>query len=141
MACYAIRDSHDPVLELKKVVHDSKVGPNGHERAGDYLPLPRANGRRSANLIFSVPGFGLGGATGVTNAPITTVLHGANHIAHVTGLAGNYPPIDVPFHIALATLNAGVTDLEGRPIDMVPMGLPTDVPWPTNHSATRSRHG
>jgi len=63
MACYAIRSSHDPVLELKKVVHDSKVGPNGHERAGDYLPLVRANGRRSANLIFSVPGFGLGGAT------------------------------------------------------------------------------
>lgn len=34
-----------------------------HERAGDYLPLPRANGVRSANLVFSVPGFGLGGAT------------------------------------------------------------------------------
>ncbi len=63
MACYEIRSSHDPELELKKVVYDSKVGPNGHERAGDYLPLPRANGRRSANLVFSVPGFGLGGAT------------------------------------------------------------------------------
>jgi hypothetical protein len=63
MACYQIRNSHDPNLELKKVVHDSKVGPNGHERAGDYLPLVRANGKRSANLVFSVPGFGLGGAT------------------------------------------------------------------------------
>ena len=63
MACYDVRDAHDPVLELKKVVHDSKVGPNGHERAGDYLPLVRGNGRRSANLVFSVPGFGLGGAT------------------------------------------------------------------------------
>ncbi len=63
MSCYAIRDSHDPKLELKKVVHDSQVGPNGHERAGDYLPLVRANGQRSANLIFSVPGFALGGAT------------------------------------------------------------------------------
>ncbi len=63
MACYEIRNSHDPELELEKVVYDSKVGPNGHERAGDYLPLVRANGRRSANLVFSVPGFGLGGAT------------------------------------------------------------------------------
>ncbi|MCX5741337.1 MAG: hypothetical protein NT062_02430 [Proteobacteria bacterium] len=63
LACYAIRDSHDTNLELKKVVHDSKVGPSGHERAGDYLPLVRDNHRRSANLIFSVPGFALGGAT------------------------------------------------------------------------------
>ena len=63
MGCYAIRASHDATLAAKKVVYDSKVGPDGHERAGDYLPLPRANGRRSANLIFSVPGFGLGGAT------------------------------------------------------------------------------
>jgi hypothetical protein len=63
MACYQVRDSHDPGIELKKVVFDSRVGPSGHERAGDYLPLVRANGRRSVNLIFSVPGFGLGGAT------------------------------------------------------------------------------
>jgi hypothetical protein len=34
-----------------------------NERAGDYLPLVRANGKRSANLVFSVPGFALGGAT------------------------------------------------------------------------------
>ncbi|HMG55531.1 MAG TPA: hypothetical protein VK601_18665 [Kofleriaceae bacterium] len=63
MACYQVRDSHDPGIELKKVVFDSAVGPTGHERAGDYLPLVRNNGRRSVNLIFSVPGFGLGGAT------------------------------------------------------------------------------
>lgn len=63
MGCYEIRNSHDTNLELKKVVHDSKVGPDGHERAGDYLPLVRANGQRSANLVFSVPGFALGGAT------------------------------------------------------------------------------
>jgi hypothetical protein len=63
MGCYQIRNSHDTNLELQKVVYNSQVGPNGHERAGDYLPLVRANGRRSANLIFSVPGFGLGGAT------------------------------------------------------------------------------
>ncbi len=60
MACYRIRDSHDPSIELKKVVYDSHAS---HERAGDYLPLPRSNGRRSANLVFSVPGFALGGAT------------------------------------------------------------------------------
>lgn len=63
MACYEVRDASDPVLEPKKVVFDSPEGPDGHERAGDYLPLVRANGRRSVNLIFSVPGFGLGGAT------------------------------------------------------------------------------
>ena len=48
-------------LELKKVVYDSKVGSAGHERAGDYLPLLRASGQRSANLCFNVPGFALGG--------------------------------------------------------------------------------
>jgi hypothetical protein len=60
MACYQIRNNHDENIELKKVVRDSKAT---HERAGDYLPLVRADGRRSANLVFSVPGFGLGGAT------------------------------------------------------------------------------
>lgn len=34
MACYEIRDSHDPDLELRKVVYDSHAT---HERAGDYL--------------------------------------------------------------------------------------------------------
>lgn len=63
MACYQIRDSHDASIELRKVVYDSQVGDNGHERAGDYLPLVRNNGARSANLVFSVPGFHLGGAT------------------------------------------------------------------------------
>jgi hypothetical protein len=58
MGCYAVRSSHDPVLELKKVVYDST---EEHERAGDYLPLVRANGRRSVNLCFNVPGFDLGG--------------------------------------------------------------------------------
>lgn len=58
LGCYEIRDSHDPAIELKKVVYDSKVS---HERAGDYLPLVRANGKRSANLTFNVPGFALGG--------------------------------------------------------------------------------
>lgn len=63
MACYEIRNSHDASIELKKVVYDSQVGPNGHERAGDYLPLLRKNGKRSSNLLFSVPGFGLGGTS------------------------------------------------------------------------------
>lgn len=60
MACYEVRNSHDASIELKKVVFDSMAT---HERAGDYLSLVRANGRRSVNLVFSVPGFGLGGAT------------------------------------------------------------------------------
>ncbi len=63
MACYELRDSHDAAIELRKVVYDSQVGANGHERAGDYQSLLRANGKRSANLTFNVPGFGLGGTT------------------------------------------------------------------------------
>ncbi|MFT3696611.1 MAG: hypothetical protein QM831_25955 [Kofleriaceae bacterium] len=60
MACYEIRDDDDEALAAKKVVKGST---DAHERAGDYLPLVRANGKRSANLVFSVPGFALGGAT------------------------------------------------------------------------------
>lgn len=60
MACYEVRDSHDASRELRKVVYDSDAT---HERAGDYMALLRANGRRSANLIFMVPGFDLGGAS------------------------------------------------------------------------------
>jgi hypothetical protein len=58
LGCYAVRNSHDPALEVKKVVYDST---SSNERAGDYLPLVRANGLRSVNLAFNVPGFGLGG--------------------------------------------------------------------------------
>ncbi len=60
MACYRVRDGHDPAIELRKVVYDSD---STHERVGDYQPLVRKNGRRSVNLVFSVPGFSLGGAT------------------------------------------------------------------------------
>nr|HEX4312937.1 hypothetical protein [Kofleriaceae bacterium] len=63
LACYEIADYDDAQLAVKKVVYNSQEPPTGHERAGDYLPLVRADGKRSANLIFSVPGFGLGGAT------------------------------------------------------------------------------
>ena len=58
MGCYEIKNSYDASIELKKVVYDSQ---STHERAGDYLPLVRANGKHSANLTFNVPGFGLGG--------------------------------------------------------------------------------
>jgi hypothetical protein len=58
LGCYQVRNGSDPTLEAKKVVYDAT---DSHERAGDYLPLVRANGRRSANLAFNVPGFGLGG--------------------------------------------------------------------------------
>ncbi|WP_163995218.1 hypothetical protein [Pyxidicoccus caerfyrddinensis] len=58
MACYAVRNWHDPALEVKKVVYDTT---SSNERAGDYLPLVRANGLRSVNLIFNVPGLALGG--------------------------------------------------------------------------------
>ena len=58
LGCYAVRDSHDPALEVKKVVYDTT---SSNERAGDYLPLVRANGLRSVNLTFNVPGMALGG--------------------------------------------------------------------------------
>ncbi|HEY0138124.1 MAG TPA: hypothetical protein VGB85_28755 [Nannocystis sp.] len=61
MACYQIRSSHDAALGSKVVVayfpKDERL-----PLASDYLPLPRANGRRSANLAFNVPGFSLAGA-------------------------------------------------------------------------------
>jgi hypothetical protein len=62
MACYEVKNSTDPDLEVKKVVYDSPSppGPAG-EAAGDYLPKLRQNGKRSINLIFNVPGSGLGG--------------------------------------------------------------------------------
>jgi hypothetical protein len=62
MACYEIKNSSDPELEKKKVVYDTSAapGPSG-EAAGDYLSKLRANGKRSANLIFNLPGSGLGG--------------------------------------------------------------------------------
>jgi hypothetical protein len=62
MACYAIRNDSDPTLAEKKVVYDSSSspGPSG-EAAGDYLSKLRANGKRSANLDYNLPGSGLGG--------------------------------------------------------------------------------
>jgi hypothetical protein len=62
MACYSVRNDMDESLAAKKIVYDTKspAGPVG-EAAGDYLARVRANGRRSINLAFNVPGFGLGG--------------------------------------------------------------------------------
>lgn len=62
MACYEVADGMDEDLAQKKVVYDtdSKPGPVG-EAAGDYLARIRANGKRSINLAFNVPGAGLGG--------------------------------------------------------------------------------
>jgi hypothetical protein len=62
MACYEIRSSSDPTLQVKKVVFDtdSPAGPSG-DAAGDYLPKIRANGKPSMNLDFNLPGSALGG--------------------------------------------------------------------------------
>ena len=62
MGCYAIRNDIDDRLAEKKIVYDTEAnpGPSG-EAAGDYLPRLRANGKRSANLAYNVPGSGLGG--------------------------------------------------------------------------------
>lgn len=62
MACYAVRNSTDPDLEVKKIVRDTTASPGpAGEAAGDYLPRVRTNGKRSVNLTFNVPGSGLGG--------------------------------------------------------------------------------
>ncbi|ADO68221.1 hypothetical protein [Stigmatella aurantiaca] len=90
MACYAVRNSHDPVLELKKVVYDSDAT---HERAGDYLPLVRANGQRSANLAFNVPGFGLGGPA-VDHFPAGTKFQRLE-----VPTDGGAPSIDIPLWV------------------------------------------
>ena len=58
MGCYEIKSSVDDTLVEKKVVFDTT---SSHQRAGDYLPLVRNNGKRYANLAFNVPGFHLGG--------------------------------------------------------------------------------
>lgn len=62
MACYKVKDAFDADLAVKKVVKDTSAppGPVG-EAAGDYLARARANGLRSVNLIYNVPGSGLGG--------------------------------------------------------------------------------
>jgi hypothetical protein len=96
LGCYAVRNSHDTSLELKKVVYDSDAT---HERAGDYLPLVRANGKRSVNLTFNVPGFSLGGVA-VDHFPAGTKFQRLD----VPTSAGP-PSIDIPLW---------VQDSEGR---------------------------
>ena len=90
LGCYAVRNSHDTTLEFKKVVYDSTAD---HERAGDYLPLVRANGQRSANLTFNVPGFGLGGVA-VDHFPAGTKFQRLD----VPTDAGA-PSIDIPLYV------------------------------------------
>lgn len=87
MACYEIRNDADETLAAKKVVKGST---DPHERAGDYLPLVRKNGKRSANLVFSVPGFGLGGAT--TDHFLAGTKFRRVHVPTSTGL----PSISIP---------------------------------------------
>ena len=57
MGCYEVMDAADAALVPKKVVRDAQ---GDHERAGDYMSLVRANGKRYANLAYSVPGDALG---------------------------------------------------------------------------------
>ena len=90
LGCYAVRDSHDTTLEFKKVVYDSDAE---HERAGDYLPLVRANGKRSANLTFNVPGFALGGVA-VDHFPAGTKFQRLD-----VPTDGGAPSIDIPLYV------------------------------------------
>lgn len=57
MACYEIKSSVSKSLSEKKVVYGTT---SANEKAGDYLPKKRVNGKVSANLAFSVPGCALG---------------------------------------------------------------------------------
>lgn len=59
MECYQIANTHDPGLELKRTVYDSR---QAHERASEYLPIVREDDERRAVLLFNVPGYTLGGA-------------------------------------------------------------------------------
>jgi hypothetical protein len=90
MGCYEIKNSYDTSIELKKVVYDSQ---STHERAGDYLPLLRANGKHSANLTFNVPGFGLGGVA-IDHFPAGTKFQRLD----VPTKAGP-PSIDIPLYV------------------------------------------
>ncbi len=96
LGCYSVKNSHDAALELKKVVYDSQVT---HERAGDYLPLLRANGKRSVNLTFNVPGFALGGVA-IDHFPAGTRFQ---RLEVPTNKGA--PSIDIPLWVA---------DAEGR---------------------------
>jgi hypothetical protein len=90
LGCYQIRNSHDASKELKKVVYDSTAV---HERAGDYMSLPRKNGERSANLCFNTPGFGLGGVA-VDHFP-----HGTRFQRLDVPTSSGVPSIDVPLWV------------------------------------------
>ncbi len=90
MSCYEIRSTYDASIELKKVVYDSD---SSHERAGDYLPLKRNNGKVSANLVFSVPGFSLGGAV-TDHFPAGTKFQRV-----VVPTTSGRPSIDIPLWV------------------------------------------
>lgn len=96
LGCYAIKNASDATLEPKKVVYDTT---DNHERAGDYLPLLRASGKRSANLAFNVPGFGLGGVA-IDHFPAGTKFRRLD-----VPTSSGKPSIDVPLW---------VKDAEGR---------------------------
>jgi hypothetical protein len=88
--CYQIRNSHDETLAEKKVVYDTT---EAHERAGDYLPLPRSNNVRYANLAFSVPGSGLG-------APAIDIYPAGTHFQRIdVPTNSGRPSLDVPLWV------------------------------------------
>lgn len=90
MACYEIRDSHSETLAAKKVVYDAQTD---NERAGDYLPLPRKNGRRYSNLAFSVPGSALG-------APAVDIFPSGTKFQRVdVPTKSGKPSLDVPLWV------------------------------------------
>jgi len=95
MACYQVWDGIDDALASKKVVYDTKepAGPVG-EAAGDYLSRVRANGKRSINLAYSVPGLGLG-SPAVDHFPVGTKFQRLN----VPTDRGR-PSLDIPLYKA-----------------------------------------
>jgi len=74
----------------KKVVYDTT---SNNEAAGDYLSKLRANGRRSVNIIFNVPGSALGGPA-VDHFPAGTKFQRVD-VPTDSGV----PSIDVPLWV------------------------------------------
>ncbi len=93
LSCYTVRNSDDTSLELRKVVYNSQEGIDGHERAGDYLSLVRANGKRSANIAYVVPGFALGGETS------DHVLAGTRFQRVTVPTDSGAPSISIPLYV------------------------------------------
>lgn len=70
MGCYTVKGTFDANYGALKVTKPPKYDEK-HMRADDYLARERRNGKRSVNLVYHVPGSGLGG-TAIDHFPVGT---------------------------------------------------------------------